>query len=509
MDSQSEGEMRALDAQCRAPASAPSRTAVLKLKALQSAGQALCIARYAQYDLPHLVRCALAAGVSADTRWGKHDTPVLCIATQNGSARALKALLDGRANVALADKELGLTAVHAAAFLGRAPCLRQLLDAGAPKEAKDAVGFTPLHFAAQEGHAECCSVLIASGCVLDARDNDRSTPLHCASQNGRLAVIRLLLDAGAQLEAKGHAGWTPLGVAARDGSAISVKLLLSRGANPNAVDELGNSPLIEATMLLHASCVRELLPVSDMNLSNKAGGTAFHFSVVTGSMECFEMLLPLMSDLNVRTVPGLCADGSPTPCFHEAPLHLACSFGQHDMAKALLRHGALRMARDSDQRTPLHVASQCGHLSCVSTLLGKPGDYQLTPNEVDALDVDGWTPLHDASFHGHANICGALIKAGARLDATTSHGNTPLELAQKQHPTNTALIDLLAGRGPEHPPGTVCDGCGIPEAEAWGAKLHACSGCLVARYCCDGCLCAAWPVHKEECKRLQAARERG
>jgi len=224
-------------------------------------------------------------------------------------------------------------------------------------------------------------------------------------------------------------------------------------------------------------------------------------------MESFEMLLPLMSDLDVRTVPGLNADGSPTSYFHEAPLHLACSFGQHDMAKALLRHGALRTARDNDQRTPLHAASQYGHLSCVSTLLGKPGDYQLTPNEVDTLDVDGWTPLHYAAFHGHANICGALLKAGACLDATNSDGETPLELAQEEHSSNTGLIDLLAGRGPEHPPGTVCDGCGIPEAEAWGAKLHACSGCLVARYCGKTCSRTAWPAHRAECGRLQAARE--
>jgi len=82
MDSLSEGEMRALEAQCRAPASAPSRTAVVKLKALPAAGQALCIARYAQYDLMHLVRCALTAGVSADTCWGEDDTLVLCLAAE-------------------------------------------------------------------------------------------------------------------------------------------------------------------------------------------------------------------------------------------------------------------------------------------------------------------------------------------------------------------------------------------------------------------------------------------
>jgi len=57
---------------------------VVKLKALPAAGQTHCIARYAQFNLPHLVRCALDACIMADTRWGENDTPVsaspLCVA---------------------------------------------------------------------------------------------------------------------------------------------------------------------------------------------------------------------------------------------------------------------------------------------------------------------------------------------------------------------------------------------------------------------------------------------
>jgi ankyrin repeat protein len=320
-------------------------------------------------------------------------------------------------------------------------------------------------------------------------------------------VICLLLDAGAQLEAKGDDGRTAVAVAALNGRVDAVKLLLVRGANPNAADAVGQSPLMGAALTKHTACVRELLPVSDLSIANRQGGNAFHTCIATGNMECFELLLPLMSDVDVRTVQGVSADGSPDPHNNSTPLHLACSFGQHDMVKALLRRGALRTARDSDQRTPLHDAAQCGHLSCVSTLLGKPGDYQLTPDEVNATDMDGLTPLHFAACHGHANICGALIKAGARLDAVSSTGHTPLMVAQHEHPSRTALIDLLAGRGPEHPPGTVCDHCGIPEAEAWGAKLHACSGCLLARYCGKTCSRAAWPAHRAECSRLKAARE--
>jgi hypothetical protein len=33
-------------------------------------------------------------------------------------------------------------------------------------------------------------------------------------------------------------------------------------------------------------------------------------------------------------------------------------------------------------------------------------------------------------------------------------------LARQQHPTKASLLALLSGAGPEHPSGTVCDGCG-------------------------------------------------
>jgi len=61
MDQMSEAENCALDTRCRLPASPASRTAVVRLRALPTASQALCIAIYAQYDLPHLVRCAVEA----------------------------------------------------------------------------------------------------------------------------------------------------------------------------------------------------------------------------------------------------------------------------------------------------------------------------------------------------------------------------------------------------------------------------------------------------------------
>jgi len=261
---------------------------------------------------------------------------------------------------------------------------------------------------------------------------------------------------------------------------------------------------MKAAASKHAECVRVLLPASDLSITGKQGRNAFHVSIVTGNLECFELLLPLISDVDVRSVAGVLPDGSPAGVFKETPLHFACSFGQERMVKALLHRGASRTARDSLQRTPLHEAALNGHLGCVRQLLGKPGAYKLKPDEVNAADVDGWTSLHFAAQGGHTNICGVLRAGGARLDAVARFGRTPLMVAQQLHPSNTALIDLLAGRGPTHPPGTVCDECGRPESEV---LLSYCTGCLVSRYCGSACAVAAWPAHRAECQRVKAARE--
>jgi len=262
------------------------------------------------------------------------------------------------------------------------------------------------------------------------------------------------------------------------------------------------TPLMIAIAKKHTSCVHVLLPASDLLATCCEGWNTFHLAL--GNVECFELLLPLISDVDVRTVAGI-RGGMPTSFFGATPFYLACSFGQHETAKALLRHGASRTARDSKQRTPLHEASRCGHLLCVRQILREKGRYKLTADEVNAADVDGCTPLHYAAACGHTEVCGVLRAAGARLDAVDSFGMTPLMVAQQNYPSKTALIDLLSGRGPAHPPGMVCDECGRPESEV---RLSTCTGCLVARYCGSACSAAAWPAHKAECKRVQAAREK-
>ena len=131
----------------------------------------------------------------------------------------------------------------------------------------------------------------------------------------------------------------------------------------------------------------------------------------------------------------------------------------------------------------------------------------MTQEQIDAVDVHGRTALHYAVHQGHEKICGVLLEAGARLDAKTSDGLTLLEVAQRFHPTNEALLDLFSGHGHAQLPGTVCDHCGKTAAQASVSSLKTCSQCHGVRYCDAACQSAAWRGHKAACKARKAELE--
>jgi len=70
-----------------------------------------------------------------------------------------------------------------------------------------------------------------------------------------------------------------------------------------------------------------------------------------------------------------------SPCLQQAgytPLHVACHFGQVNMVRFLLQHGANVDTSTSFGYTPLHQAAQQGHILVISLLL----ENKAKPNAV-------------------------------------------------------------------------------------------------------------------------------
>ncbi|KAH9102136.1 hypothetical protein LEN26_015577, partial [Aphanomyces euteiches] len=92
------------------------------------------------------------------------------------------------------------------------------------------------------------------------------------------------------------------------------------------------------------------------------------------------------------------------------PLHVASQEGHLDVVKHLVLNGASVDTADKDRQSPLHLASQSGHLDVVKHLL----DKRAFVNAVDRMDR---TPLHLASNAGHLEVVKHLVDNGANVDA--------------------------------------------------------------------------------------------
>jgi len=104
------------------------------------------------------------------------------------------------------------------------------------------------------------------------------------------------------------------------------------------------------------------------------------------------------------------------------PLHLASQEGHVEIAQLLVEHGADVAAQNKDGETPLHRAASRGDLDLARFLVEHGADAA-------AENKDGVTPLHWASLRGHLDLARFLVEHGADAAAQDKDGVTPLHLA--------------------------------------------------------------------------------
>lgn len=167
---------------------------------------ALLHARY-RFD-----RETLDALLSADPEMDVFDAAAL------GHLDRLRQRLEdpGQAEAVASD---GFTALHLAAFFGKADAARELLAAGASPHARttNALANQPLHAAAAGRHIEVCRVLLAAGADVNDRERGDITPLHQAAEHGDVEMVELFLSAGADAAARLPDGRTPADLADEHG----------------------------------------------------------------------------------------------------------------------------------------------------------------------------------------------------------------------------------------------------------------------------------------------------
>jgi ankyrin repeat protein len=211
-----------------APAqTAPSQTEIARYRGLHAAAH--------RGDAGEIARLA-AAGAPLDERDGHGRTP-LHVATFAGRRDAIRALAKAGAGIGLLENDR-YDAVTIAAVANDEETLRVLLSLGASARlVTSRYDGTALIAAAHLGHAGVVRQLIGAGAPLDHVNNLRWTAVIEAivlGDGGRRHqdTLAALIGAGANLQLTDRQGNTPLTLARSRGYGEMVRLLEAAGAKP-------------------------------------------------------------------------------------------------------------------------------------------------------------------------------------------------------------------------------------------------------------------------------------
>ncbi|MFI0241389.1 ankyrin repeat domain-containing protein [Streptomyces sp. NPDC016845] len=294
------------------------------------------------------------------------------------------------------DPASGLTALQAAAGVGAAGIVRELIAAGGDVFTTDSrAGGTALHKAVQGGDLETVRVLVEAGAFVDAvAATTGHTPLMDALWYKWPAVAGYLLSADAGLGLSTHYGF-------------SMREHFEYELNVNT---RGKEQLLEAERLLKERTAHDESEAAEQRLMA---------AVTKGDLAAVRTELSSGAEVDRRfpVVTG----------FNDAhtPLLVASRDGHTDIVRALLAAGAdVNAVEPTFGAVPLHKAVYNGHADITALLVEAPGidlDFQGATN--------GYTPLHDALWHGYEDCARVLTAAGARTDLLGHDGRSPHDIA--------------------------------------------------------------------------------
>lgn len=275
--------------------------------------------------------------------------------------------------------------------------------------------------------------------ITDADDDADAHPAIAPDQKVTRERLEAWLKEGADVNEE-------LGNAVLASDATRVAFLLEKGADVNKRDSEGYAPLHVAARNKRASIVTLLLDhKADPNLRDRDGFTPLHHAALRDSAGAIEALKKGGADLEMRTPTGV------------TPLALALLEDKFKAAMALINLGADLEATDSDAKlTPLMIVA--GKESRVLSLAAgvrrfekvnpqDPGPIEVARAlvakgaKVNAISATGLTPLLLAAAHNNAPIVGLLAESGADQSIKTPQGLSASDLAKRNG--NTAVVSLL------------------------------------------------------------------
>lgn len=188
----------------------------------------------------------------------------------------------------------GSTPLHAAAFVGDLPLVKELLRLGADANATRGDGFTALHLTCLQNHIEVAKLLIPCTAI-NTESRFGTTALHEAARRGFYALVDLLLVNGANPNLEDNDQMTALHAACSGvGSFNKEKQAAQRGA-------------VDIDQVDHLRVVERLIEAgADLVKLDRGGSNALHVAACCGppAKELIERLLEAGVDMTLENYLG-------------------------------------------------------------------------------------------------------------------------------------------------------------------------------------------------------------
>jgi ankyrin repeat protein len=414
------------------------------------------------------VKLLLDAGADAKTvnRYGA--TP-LSEAAALGNALVIEMLLKAGADPNTRTTYDGETVLMTSSRSGNADAVRILLAHGADANAKESYkGQTALMWAAAERHPEVAKLLLEHGADWKVRSFNRETKLpklsaassvtpfarggmsafQFTAREGDIETAKVMLDAGVDINNTDVDGTSTLVFAIMNKRYTLAKFLLDRGADPNVTDVKGRAALYAAVDMRNEDW--SALPNRKLEDSYP-------------SLDLLKAIVARGANVNAkltRNLPGRSGmDGGDTTLDEgTTPLMRAARSGDAAAMRILLDAGADPKLATKEGATALQFAAGLGYR-----------DKNTKGTEAEALEAlkvciergmdvnqatsKGETALHGAASRGADTIVKYLVEHGAKLDARTGRGFTPLDVAMGKdsfglpvpHDSTVEVIRSLGG----------------------------------------------------------------
>lgn len=430
-------------------------------------------------------------------------TTALEWAAHYNDSEAVGLLLKAGADPKLANR-YGASPLSEAAALGNATIVEELLKGGAdPNTRTTADGETVLMTAARAGNLEAVQALLAHGADVNGKESYKGqTALMWAAAEDHPEVVKALLAHGADwkvmssyretklpklsaasaVSPMSRGGLTAFLFAAREGNIQTAKVMLDAGVDINQTDVDTTSGLVVAIMNKQYTFAKFLLDRgANTNIADAKGRTALYAAIDMRDEDW--TALPLRKDLDplpaVDLIKAILAHGAnvnaalthPLPgrsgmdfgdvSLDEGttPLMRAARSGDAEVMRILLQAGADPKLVTKDGNTALLFAAGIGYrdkqtqgtdedaLEAVKVCLAQGMDINQT-------NTKGENVLHGAANRGSDVLVKFLVEHGAKLDAKSKAGFTPLDIAMGKdsfgalpvpHDSTVALIRTLGG----------------------------------------------------------------